>query len=93
MAGAIFNKNFNTILTLPLKFLCYNGRDGGFMLNEAEETDKSDFIDMRTAALSFCCIALIRSAVCFFKNIHILLETGTGFPDFDIPADIGIAYT
>mgnify|MGYP004520109199 CR=1 FL=1 len=63
------------------------------MLNEAEETDKSDFIDMRAAALSFYCIVLIISAVYFFENIHILLEMGTGFPDFDIPADIGMAYT
>lgn len=63
------------------------------MLNEVEDTDKSDFIDIIAASLSFCCIVLIISAVCFFENIHILLETETGFPDFDIPAYIGIAYT
>ena len=65
----------------------------GLMLNEVEDTDKSDFIDMMAAALSFCCIVLITSEVCFFENIHILLKTGTGFPNFDILADIGIAYT
>ena len=63
------------------------------MLNEAEETDKSDFIDMKAAAAVVLLYSSYKISGLFFENIHILLETGTGFPDFDIPADIGIAYT
>ncbi len=64
-----------------------------FMLNDAEDTDESDFIDTAASVPSLWYIVLILSAIYFFERIHISLEKGTGFPCFDLPADIGMKYT